>query len=203
MGKGEIARYEQFLLFPQCFQKACFPVASKAVIVWELVKTLSLEVVLHCQVVMQGTHDLDIPGSSLAGYPLHWVFLLECPWARNSKALALYWWSLGNAWTYELSLWNDWFIVENGVNVQSVNQRRICNMSDINKTAVSVIIYHYGWYNVVRGIRVIIVERGIKGHYLKKKTPKPWTRIKAIFYAKLHPFVSTRIKELDPLEPSR
>ena len=21
--KGEIARYEQFLLFPQCFQKAC------------------------------------------------------------------------------------------------------------------------------------------------------------------------------------
>ena len=25
MGKGEIARYEQFLLFPQYFQKACFP----------------------------------------------------------------------------------------------------------------------------------------------------------------------------------
>ena len=24
-GKGEIARYEQFLLFPQCFQKDCFP----------------------------------------------------------------------------------------------------------------------------------------------------------------------------------
>ena len=23
MGKGEIARYEQFLLFPQCFQKTC------------------------------------------------------------------------------------------------------------------------------------------------------------------------------------
>ena len=22
-GKGEIARYEQFLFFPQCFQKAC------------------------------------------------------------------------------------------------------------------------------------------------------------------------------------
>ena len=29
VGKGEIARYEQFLLFPQCFQKACFPVESK------------------------------------------------------------------------------------------------------------------------------------------------------------------------------
>ena len=23
VGKGEIARYEQFLLFPQCFQKIC------------------------------------------------------------------------------------------------------------------------------------------------------------------------------------
>ena len=35
VGKGEIARYEQFLLFPQCFLKACFPGASKVVIVWE------------------------------------------------------------------------------------------------------------------------------------------------------------------------
>ena len=38
VGKGEIARYEQFLLFPLCFQKACFPGASKGVIVWERVK---------------------------------------------------------------------------------------------------------------------------------------------------------------------
>ena len=38
VGKGEIARYEQFLLFPQCFRKACFPGASKGVIVWEWVK---------------------------------------------------------------------------------------------------------------------------------------------------------------------
>ena len=37
VGKGEIARYEQFLLFLQCFQKACFPGASRGVIVWELV----------------------------------------------------------------------------------------------------------------------------------------------------------------------
>ena len=46
VGKGEIARYEQFLLFPQCFQKACFPGASKGVIVWEWVNVcnfLSLE----------------------------------------------------------------------------------------------------------------------------------------------------------------
>ena len=36
--KGEIARYKQILLFPQCFQKACFPGASNGVIVWEWVK---------------------------------------------------------------------------------------------------------------------------------------------------------------------
>ena len=35
MGKGEIACYVQFLLFPKCFQKACFPGASKGVNVWE------------------------------------------------------------------------------------------------------------------------------------------------------------------------
>ena len=34
VGKGEIARYEQFLLFPQFFQKACFPGESEGVIVW-------------------------------------------------------------------------------------------------------------------------------------------------------------------------
>ena len=38
VGKEEIARYEQFLFFPQCFQKACFQEASKGVIVWEWVK---------------------------------------------------------------------------------------------------------------------------------------------------------------------
>ena len=40
VGKGEIARYEQFLHFPQCFHKACFPEASKGVIVWEWVKPM-------------------------------------------------------------------------------------------------------------------------------------------------------------------
>ena len=25
VGKGEMARYEPFLLFPQCFQNSCFP----------------------------------------------------------------------------------------------------------------------------------------------------------------------------------
>ena len=41
VGKGKIARYEQFLLLPQCFQKACFPRASNCVIVWEWVKLTS------------------------------------------------------------------------------------------------------------------------------------------------------------------
>ena len=37
-GKGEIARYEQFLLFPQCFQKCCTADTYKAGLVWEMVK---------------------------------------------------------------------------------------------------------------------------------------------------------------------
>ena len=40
MGKEEIACYKQFLLFPQCFQKAFFPGASKGVIVWDGLTTL-------------------------------------------------------------------------------------------------------------------------------------------------------------------
>ena len=48
VGKGEIARYEQFLLFPQCFQKACSQGVSKGVIVWEWVNA-------HCRL-------LKIPG---------------------------------------------------------------------------------------------------------------------------------------------
>ena len=30
VGKGEIALYEQFLLFPQCFQKTCTAVKTRA-----------------------------------------------------------------------------------------------------------------------------------------------------------------------------
>ena len=40
VGKGEIARYKQFLVFPQCFQKARFLGASKGVVVWEWVNCL-------------------------------------------------------------------------------------------------------------------------------------------------------------------
>ena len=38
VGRGEIARYEQFLLFPQCFQKACTSDTEKSGLVLERVK---------------------------------------------------------------------------------------------------------------------------------------------------------------------
>ena len=47
VGKGEITRYEQFLLFPHCFQKACFPGASKGVTVWEWVNQYVLSHFSH------------------------------------------------------------------------------------------------------------------------------------------------------------
>ena len=40
VGKGEIARYEQFLLFPQCFQRACTADTQKPGLVWERVNPL-------------------------------------------------------------------------------------------------------------------------------------------------------------------
>ena len=40
VGKGEIARYEQFLLFPQCFQKTCSVDTYKPGLVWERVNPL-------------------------------------------------------------------------------------------------------------------------------------------------------------------
>ena len=50
VGKGEIAHYEQFLLFPQCFQKSCFLEASKGVIVWEWVNCYKKEAFRkHCE----------------------------------------------------------------------------------------------------------------------------------------------------------
>ena len=40
--KGEIARYEQLLLFPQCFQKTCDADMQKPGLVWERVKWKTL-----------------------------------------------------------------------------------------------------------------------------------------------------------------
>ena len=50
VGKGEIAHYEQFLLFSQCFQKACFPEVSKGVIVWEWVKLVESQIFCRQQI---------------------------------------------------------------------------------------------------------------------------------------------------------
>ena len=37
---GEIASYEQFFLFPQCFRKTCTADTQKLGFVWEMVKCL-------------------------------------------------------------------------------------------------------------------------------------------------------------------
>ena len=58
VGKGEIAHYEQFLLFPQRFQKACFPGASKGVIVWEWVNQLPDDKNLDWSKLKQIAHDI-------------------------------------------------------------------------------------------------------------------------------------------------
>ena len=57
MGKGEIARNERFLLFPHCFQKACFPGASKGVIVLEWVKPLYTIVLDKDRMCMYSTRN--------------------------------------------------------------------------------------------------------------------------------------------------
>ena len=43
VGKGEIARYEQFILFPQCFQKTCTTKTYKSGLVWEWVKNIQIK----------------------------------------------------------------------------------------------------------------------------------------------------------------
>ena len=40
LGKGEIARHKQFLLFPLCFQKMCTVEIKKSGLVWERVNSL-------------------------------------------------------------------------------------------------------------------------------------------------------------------
>ena len=40
VGRGENVKYQHFLLFPECFEKASFPDTLKGVIMWEWVKVL-------------------------------------------------------------------------------------------------------------------------------------------------------------------
>ena len=95
--KGEIARYEQFLLFPQCFQKACFPGASKGVIVWEWVMS---NICVVCKCFKFGT-----------GTCIRFCHLVEsCPFppyilifnASKKKALGKH---CGKRWN-----WSEWAI---------------------------------------------------------------------------------------------
>ena len=58
MGKGEIARTEQFLLFPQCFQNDCFPVGSKGYIVWEWVKHILRVFSIHGHLHTQHNQEI-------------------------------------------------------------------------------------------------------------------------------------------------
>ena len=58
MSKGEIAFYEQFLLFPQCFQKACFPGASKGVNEWEWVNPFPNDKILDWSKLKQIADDI-------------------------------------------------------------------------------------------------------------------------------------------------
>ena len=66
MGKGEIAHYKQSLLFPQCFQKACFPGASKGVIVkppfYILQNVLIVDVDKKSFIRSQGDESTLLPG---------------------------------------------------------------------------------------------------------------------------------------------
>ena len=59
VGKGEIACYEQFLLFPQCFQKTCFPEVSKGVIVWKWVKVV-IQLSINCSQLFKDYLPLNL-----------------------------------------------------------------------------------------------------------------------------------------------
>ena len=76
VGKGEIARYEQFLLFTQCFQKACFPGASKGVIVWEWVKECRNLMTMRC-------YDISYIDCRFPGVPIFAVHYIQSSFGYN------------------------------------------------------------------------------------------------------------------------
>ena len=77
-GKGEIARNKQFLLFPHCFQKACFPGASKGVIVWEWVNRSTHNIsklnrfIEWCYTLFQPYHGDSANIHVVPGFPVGW-----------------------------------------------------------------------------------------------------------------------------------
>ena len=52
-----VGKYKQFLLFPQCLQKASFPEASKGVIVWEWVNSLPNDKYLDWSILKVSPED--------------------------------------------------------------------------------------------------------------------------------------------------
>ena len=57
MGKAEIACYEQFLLFVQCFQKICTADTYNPGFVWERVKPLSDDKILGRSILKHSADD--------------------------------------------------------------------------------------------------------------------------------------------------
>ena len=74
IGKREIPLYEQFLFFPQCFQKACFPGASNGVIVWEWVKML-IDIQKSGELDHEGSEGWLINTEPMSAIPFLWSFL--------------------------------------------------------------------------------------------------------------------------------
>ena len=73
VGKGEIARYEQFLLFTQCFQKVCFPRASKGTIVWEWVKDSHFVLVVFVAAAMLFFPNIRKKAKPSVKFVLFWL----------------------------------------------------------------------------------------------------------------------------------
>ena len=68
MGKGEIAHYEQFLLFPECFQETLTADTEKAGLVWERVKkwTALYRIIYRTRVNLTRHNSADsVPTSNL------------------------------------------------------------------------------------------------------------------------------------------
>ena len=67
VGKGEIAHYEQFLLFPQCFQKTCNADRKNQGLFWKGLKKKGTEAGMsHCDKQIDGPRlrvFLDFPCS--------------------------------------------------------------------------------------------------------------------------------------------
>ena len=59
VGKEEIAHYEQFLLFPRCFQKAYFPGASKGVVAWEWYNSSQIFRFVQTECICRGQKKSD------------------------------------------------------------------------------------------------------------------------------------------------